>query len=431
MGVSVEQMSCKQYDELINQGFRRSGTFLYKNDLLRNCCRLYTIRTNMSFLKISKPQRKTINRFIRAISDDDKDKKPAKIFDPAILIEAEQKSTKFYTRFERSEYTKEKFDLYKKYQIKVHNDKPEELKRSSFERFLCQTPFQDMEVYGTKQEWAYLNNWVKNWSKDGINKIPDIHRRLGPTHECYYLDDKLIAVSVLDFLPTGLSSIYFIWDPDYAHLSLGSLSGLREIQMCHVLGLGYYYLGYYIEDCPKMNYKGKFGGEILDLVNEVYVPLEKVSKYIENGKFFTLGTAPPEREPSIDNDGHPVPYQLKFQSDITDVSEALYGKQAKTYAQAETAYESLKQKLGLQQPTSKEHVLPLVIPGVTPLWKILEMVDAEALDYEFHLYQMMEGNVVDETIPEMTPKNRQAIIDCIRLFGLNKVVQSIIIMTYT
>ena len=90
--------------------------------------------------------------------------------------------------------------------------------------------------------------------------------RLGPTHECYYLDGKLIAISVIDFLPTGVSSVYLIWDPDYAHLSLGTLLAVREVQMCHELNLGYYYLGYYLEDCDKMRYKKKFGGEVLDVL---------------------------------------------------------------------------------------------------------------------------------------------------------------------
>lgn len=429
MGASVEMMSCRQYDELINQGFRRSGTFLYKNDMLRNCCRLYTIRTNMSFLQVSKPQRKTINRFIRAITDGT-DKKPAPIFDPTILIEAEQKSTTFYTRFEPSEYSQEKFNLYKKYQVNVHNDKPEEVNRASFERFLCQTPFQDHETEGTPQQWAHLNNWIKNWTRNGFHKIPDAHRRIGPTHECYYLNDKLIAVSILDFLPSGLSSIYFIWDTDYAHLSLGSLSGLREIQMCQELDLGYYYLGYYIEDCNKMNYKGKFGGELLDVVNEVYVPLDKVSKLIKDGRLFVLGDSHTKEEPPIENDGYPSSYLQTF-PEVVDVADILYGKQAKTYTDAETAYKTLKQELGLRQTSSKDHRFPLVIPGVTPVLRILEMVEAKALDRGFNLYHMLKGYVEESTIQDMTPKTRQAVIDCIRLFGLNKVVQAIIIMTYS
>ena len=41
-------------------------------------------------------------------------------------------------------------------------------------------------------------------------------------------------------------------------LSPGTYSILREIQYCKDNGLPFYYLGYYIADCEKMSYKGKF-----------------------------------------------------------------------------------------------------------------------------------------------------------------------------
>lgn len=231
IGCQIEQMTCQHYDELINQGFRRSGTFLYKPDLLRGCCRLFTIRTDINHLKVTKAHRKTINRFIRGISDEVDSKEGNKHFDLHSLVKAEQKSTRFYTRYEPSRFSKEKFELYKKYQIYVHNDEPKEITESSFKRFLCDTPFPEKEVVGSLGDWDILNQWVKKWQPENNSRS----HRVGPTHECYYLDGKLIAISILDFLPTGVSSIYFIWDPDYAYLSLGTLSGLREIIMCNEL----------------------------------------------------------------------------------------------------------------------------------------------------------------------------------------------------
>ena len=38
-----------------------------------------------------------------------------------------------------------------------------------------------------------------------------------------------------------------------------------------------------------MKYKLKFGGELLDLCNEVYFPLEIVDPYIKNGRLFVIG----------------------------------------------------------------------------------------------------------------------------------------------
>lgn len=37
------------------------------------------------------------------------------------------------------------------------------------------------------------------------------------------IDGKLVAFSVLDILPGCVSSVYFVWDPDYAWASLGKV----------------------------------------------------------------------------------------------------------------------------------------------------------------------------------------------------------------
>jgi arginine-tRNA-protein transferase len=45
------------------------------------------------------------------------------------------------------------------------------------------------------------------------------------------LDGRIIAVAVLDLLPRCLSSKYFFYDPDYDHLTLGTYSALRFLQL--------------------------------------------------------------------------------------------------------------------------------------------------------------------------------------------------------
>lgn len=44
----------------------------------------------------------------------------------------------------------------------------------------------------------------------------------GSFHEQYWLDNELIAVGVIDILPSCVSSVYFFYDPAYSHLSLGT-----------------------------------------------------------------------------------------------------------------------------------------------------------------------------------------------------------------
>jgi arginine-tRNA-protein transferase len=74
----------------------------------------------------------------------------------------------------------------------------------------------------------------------------------------YYLGDTLLAAGFLDCSKRGLSSVYFIYDTAYSHLNLGTFSIIREIQEAKSRRLPYYYLGYYIEPCPRMTYKNHY-----------------------------------------------------------------------------------------------------------------------------------------------------------------------------
>ena len=50
----------------------------------------------------------------------------------------------------------------------------------------------------------------------------------GSFHQQYWLDGKLIAVGVIDILPSCVSSVYLYYDPDYFFLSPGTYSALRS-----------------------------------------------------------------------------------------------------------------------------------------------------------------------------------------------------------
>ncbi|XP_073813649.1 arginyltransferase 1 isoform X2 [Musca autumnalis] len=179
-------------------------------------------------------------------------------------------------------YTDTTFALYCKYQLTIHNDKPERLEPKKLQRFLYKSPLK-------------------------LSKPSDgPPSGYGSFHQQYYLDDKLIAVAVIDILPYCVSSVYFFYDPDYNFLSLGTYSSLREIELVQELSktvpnLKYYYMGFYIHSCQKMRYKGKLSGSYL-LCPEAYTwhPLsDEIRLKLEANKYQRFNEDPNAGDPNL------------------------------------------------------------------------------------------------------------------------------------
>ncbi|MGB1271913.1 MAG: arginyltransferase [Endozoicomonas sp.] len=71
----------------------------------------------------------------------------------------------------------------------------------------------------------------------------------------FRLENRLLAVSVVDSLQSGLSAIYTFYDPDHSRRSLGRYCILWLIHEARRLGGEFLHLGYWIRNCRKMNYK--------------------------------------------------------------------------------------------------------------------------------------------------------------------------------
>ncbi|ESZ93942.1 hypothetical protein SBOR_5645 [Sclerotinia borealis F-4128] len=246
------------YQGLIDRGWRRSGSLLYKPDLRDSCCPQHTIRLDSHQFHATKDQRQVLNRFNRYILGDTYTKETARLY-PKSREQAKKRNTdfdllerihegekeqiktppepahSFTVTLELDDFTEEKFALFENYQRIVHHEPPNKISKQGFKNFLCSSPISR-----------------STQTIDGKTK------RLGSYHQCYRLDGKLIAMGVLDLLPQCISAVYFMYHESVHSHGFGKLGALREIALAKEDGYQYWYAGFYIHSCVKMRYKGDY-----------------------------------------------------------------------------------------------------------------------------------------------------------------------------
>ena len=197
-------------------------------------------------------------------------------------IETKFKKKNLNIKIVKAESSPEKFDLYKRYCESIHEK--DNQSESGFKSFLCKKNL----VFGTKKS-----------QKD------QKELKQGCYHMEYYLDDKLIAVGVVDFLPHGFSTVYFYYEPILRKLKFGIVSSLLEIDYIKELNKSfpefkYYYMGFYIHNCDKMNYKGDFNPGLLlcpkSLSYQILTP--ELKSKIENG-LVEISEGTQEKDPQM------------------------------------------------------------------------------------------------------------------------------------
>lgn len=130
---------------------------------------------------------------------------------------------------------------------------------------------QDLKVCSTpatvrEEHFALYRRYISTRHAGGDMDITDPERyrefllsSWGDTW-CYEfrLGARLLAVAIIDHLTHGYSAVYTYFDPDYADRSLGTFAVMWEISDARRSGLPWLYMGYWIEECPKMSYKNRF-----------------------------------------------------------------------------------------------------------------------------------------------------------------------------
>ena len=114
--------------------------------------------------------------------------------------------------------------------------------------------------------YELFEHYVNSKHKNGVMYPASIEQLHSFTH-CDWMDqlfielydgNKLIAVAITDITPDSLSAVYTFYDVNYSAHSIGTLMILHQINIVKQLEKSWLYLGYYIANCQKMNYKTKF-----------------------------------------------------------------------------------------------------------------------------------------------------------------------------
>ncbi|MFT6734597.1 MAG: arginyl-tRNA--protein-N-Asp/Glu arginylyltransferase [Polaribacter sp.] len=182
------------YQLLIEKGFRRSGDHIYRPHC-EGCKECISVRLNVNDFLPNKQQKR-----------------------------CGKKGKRFTQRVSPAIYDEAHYLLYEKYIETRHKDG-------------------DMYPPSVAQYKDFLFcDWMNTQYLDFIE----------PT------TGKLIACCVFDELKTGLSAIYTFFDPEYSKFSPGRLAVLSLINKAKYDKLQYVYLGYWINSCQKMSYKGEY-----------------------------------------------------------------------------------------------------------------------------------------------------------------------------
>lgn len=199
--VSANTVNGDNYQSLLDQGFRRSGLYVYRPKC-NGCSACQSLRIPVETFSPSRSQRRAQNRWSR--------------------LKASAHDLFF---------SAEHFELYQRYQQSRHADG-------------------DMAQDGEAQYRQFL-------LKSQVNSLLIEFR--DPS-----AGNKLVMVSAIDQTTLGLSAVYTFFDTSPEYSGLGTFNVLWQIDLAHRLGLPYVYLGYWIEASPKMAYKSKFSpAEIL------------------------------------------------------------------------------------------------------------------------------------------------------------------------
>jgi len=123
-----------------------------------------------------------------------------------------------------------------------------------------------VDAHYSDEHFQLYQTYINARHADGqmVNPEPEdfSHFLLGKWSKTRFIEirknRRLLAVAVTDNTLAGLSAVYSYFDPDEEKRSLGTYCILQQIQQARTQQLDYLYMGYWIKQSRKMNYKSSF-----------------------------------------------------------------------------------------------------------------------------------------------------------------------------
>jgi leucyl-tRNA---protein transferase len=125
-----------------------------------------------------------------------------------------------------------------------------------------QTPSVDSERIALHEAWHGTREQARGWDEAELKEDEYATQFAFPSSTgrevAWYDADRLVAVGLIDVTANALSAAYFFYHPSIARLSPGVANVLFCVAMARELGCSHVYLGYRVEGCQSLTYKGLF-----------------------------------------------------------------------------------------------------------------------------------------------------------------------------
>jgi leucyl-tRNA---protein transferase len=148
------------------------------------------------------------------------------------------------------------------HQFRASTSQTRALKRSRRFEIRLGTPTVDAERIELHARWHDTREKARGWDETRLEEDEYATQFAFPSttgrEMAWYLDGALVAIGLIDVTVNALSAAYFFYHPSIARLSPGVGNVMRCIELARELGCLYVYLGYRVEACSSLTYKGLF-----------------------------------------------------------------------------------------------------------------------------------------------------------------------------